>query len=251
MHPHKKGKKSCLIVRAYLDDTKTCSLIEVGNGSRRYELKRLTKDGLFEGVIEGRNKVFHYRLHIERYNGEVRQFSDPYSFLPTLSADDVHLFSEGNDHYVHHKMGSQLRNVEGVIGVSFVIWAPNAERVSVVGDFNHWDGRYHVMRSLGASGIWELFIPGLESGMKYKYEISTGQGSPLLKTDPYGTCFESPPNNASIICDTDNYEWKDDEWVQNRAHTDWKNQHKRSSMSLAQLHRLILTLAPRQTPSRQ
>ena len=224
MHPHKKGKKSCLIVRAYLDDTKTCSLIEVGNGSRRYELKRLTKDGLFEGVIEGRNKVFHYRLHIERYNGEVRQFSDPYSFLPTLSADDVHLFSEGNDHYVHHKMGSQLRNVEGVIGASFVIWAPNAERVSVVGDFNHWDGRYHVMRSLGASGIWELFIPGLESGMKYKYEISTCQGSPLLKTDPYGTCFESPPNNASIICDTDNYEWKDDEWVQNRAHTDWKNQ---------------------------
>ena len=224
MHPHKKGKKSCLIVRAYLDDAKTCSLIDADDDSNRYELKRLTKDGLFEGVIEDRNEVFHYRLNIVRYNGEIRQFSDPYSFLPTLSADDVYLFSEGNDHFVHHKMGSQVLTIEGVIGVSFVIWAPNAERVSVVGDFNHWDGRYHAMRSLGESGIWELFIPGLESGMKYKYEIGARQGSPILKTDPYGTCFEAPPNNASIICDTDNYQWNDDEWVQSRIQTDWKDQ---------------------------
>ena len=224
MHPHKKGKKNCLIVRAYLDDAQSCHLLDVVNDSKLYELKRLTKDGLFEGVIEDRNEVFHYLLQIERFNGEIRQFSDPYSFLPTLSDDDVYLFSEGSDHFVHHKMGSQLRNIDGVKGVSFAIWAPNAERVSVVGDFNHWDGRYHAMRSLGASGIWELFIPSLESGMKYKYEISTRQGSLLLKTDPYGTCFEAPPNNASIIHNVDDYQWNDDEWILNRAQTDWKDQ---------------------------
>ena len=224
MHPHKKGKKSCLIVRAYLDDAQCCHLVDVVNDSRRYELKRLTKDGLFEGVIEDRSEVFHYRLRIERFNGEIRQFSDPYSFLPTLSEDDIYLFSEGSDHFVHHKMGSQIRTIDGVIGVSFAIWAPNAERVSVVGDFNHWDGRYHAMRSLGASGIWELFIPSLESGMKYKYEISTRQGSLLLKTDPYGTCFEAPPNNTSIIRNVDDYQWNDDEWIQNRTHADWKDQ---------------------------
>ena len=223
MHPHKKGKKKCLIVRAYLDDSQTCNLIDVADDSKRYELKRLTKDGLFEGIIGDRSEVFHYRLRIERYNGEIRHFSDPYSFLPTLSADDVHLFSEGNDHFVHQKMGSQIQTIDGILGVSFALWAPNAERVSVVGDFNHWDGRYHTMRSLGSSGIWELFIPGLESGMKYKYEIGARQGSPLLKTDPYGICFEAPPHNASIIHDTDDYQWNDAEWVQNRANTDWEN----------------------------
>ena len=203
MHPHKKGKKNCLIVRAYLDDAQSCHLLDVVNEEKLYELKRVTKDGLFEGIIEDRNEVFHYRLRVERLNGEIRQFSDPYSFLPTLSEDDIYLFSDGSDHFVHHKMGSQIRTIDGVIGVSFAIWAPNAERVSVVGDFNHWDGRYHAMRSLGASGIWELFIPSLESGVKYKYEISTRQGSLLLKTDPYGTCFEAPPNNASIIRNVD------------------------------------------------
>ncbi len=224
MHPHKKGKKSCLIVRAYLQDAKRCNLLDVLNDSKSYELKRLTKDGLFEGVIEDRNEFFQYRLRIERFNGEIRQFSDPYSFLPTLSDDDVFLFSEGSDHFVHHKMGSQIRTIDGVIGVSFAIWAPNAERVSVVGDFNHWDGRYHAMRSLGASGIWELFIPSLESGMKYKYEISTRQGTLLLKTDPYGVRFEAPPNNASIIHNVDDYQWNDDDWIHNRVHTDWKDQ---------------------------
>ncbi len=224
MHPHKKGKKNCLIVRAYLDDAQSCHLVDVVNDSNLYKLKRLTKDGLFEGVIEDQSEVFHYLLRIERFNGEIYQFSDPYSFLPTLSDDDVYLFSEGSDHFVHHKMGSQLRNIDGVKGVSFAIWVPNAERVSVVGDFNHWDGRYHAMRSLGASGIWELFIPSLKYGVKYKYEISTRKGTLLLKTDPFGTCFEAPPNNASIIHNVDDYQWNDDEWMLNRAQTDWKDQ---------------------------
>ena len=190
MHPHIKGKVNCLVVRAYVDDAKSCELVDVANAEGpRYELQRLTKDGFFEGIIEDRDEVFKYRLRIERFNGEIRQFFDQYSFLPTLSEHDVYLFSEGSDHFLHKKMGAHIRTIDGVIGVSFAVWAPNAERVSVVGDFNHWDGHYHPMRSLGASGIWELFIPGLESGMKYKYEIGSRHGFPLLKTDPYGTFF--------------------------------------------------------------
>ncbi len=226
MHPHKKGKVSCLVVRAYVDDAKSCEVVDVANAEGpRYKLQRLTKDGFFEGIIEDRDEVFKYRLRIERFNGEIRQFFDPYSFLPTLSEHDIYLFNEGSDHFLHRKMGAHIRTIDGVIGVSFAVWAPNAERVSVVGDFNHWDGHYHPMRSLGASGIWELFIPGLESGMKYKYEIGSRHGFPLLKTDPYGTFFEAPPFNASVICSVDDsYEWNDAEWIEHRAKSDWKNQ---------------------------
>ncbi len=232
MHPHKKGNKSGLLVRAYVDDAKSCEVVDVNDDTKRYSLKRLSDDGFFEGIIEGRKELFQYRLRIERYNGEIRQFYDPYSFLPTLSDDDTYLFSEGNDHQVHNKHGAHIRTIDGVPGVSFVVWAPNAERVSVVGDFNHWDGRYHPMRSLGASGIWELFIPGVEEGNKYKYEIGTRHGYAALKTDPYGTRFESPPNNASIVCKTDTYQWKDADWIERRKRTDWVN----SPVSIYEMH---------------
>lgn len=223
MHPHKKkGAAKCLLVRAYLDDALSCEVVDVSKPEGpRYPLKRISEDGFFEGLIEGRNEVFRYRLRIERYNGEIRQFYDPYRFLPTISDDDLYLISEGTDTRVHHKMGSHLREVDGVPGVSFAVWAPNAQRVSLVGDFNHWDGRYHPMRRIGNSGVWELFIPGLESGMKYKYEIATPEGCPQLKTDPYGTFFEAPPHNASIIHEVDDYEWGDSKWIKRREKTNW------------------------------
>lgn len=233
MHPYKKGKTSGLVVRAFLDDAKSCEVVDVNDPQgTRYPLKRLSDDGFFEGIITGRKEVFQYRLRIERYNGEIRQFFDPYCFLPTLSDDDVYLYSEGNDHQVHNKHGAHIREINGVPGVSFVVWAPNAERVSVVGDFNHWDGRYHPMRSLGASGIWELFIPGVAEGNKYKYEIGTRHGYAALKTDPYGTAFESPPNNASIVTKVDTYRWNDAEWIEKRKSTDWVN----SPISIYEMH---------------
>lgn len=232
MHPLKKGKTTGLVVRAFVDDAKSCEVVDVNDPTKRYPLGRLSDDGFFESVIEGRTEVFIYRLRIERFNGEIRQFYDPYSFLPTLSDDDVYLFSEGTDHQVHNKMGSQVREVNGMSGVSFAVWAPNAERVSVVGEFNHWDGRYHPMRSLGASGVWELFIPGLESGAKYKYEIGTRHGYPALKTDPYGMRFEAPPYNASIVCKVDDYQWNDAEWLETRANTKWAD----APISIYEMH---------------
>ena len=223
MHPCEVGSENGLAVRAYLDDALSCEVIDVSKpDGAHYPLKRLTKDGFFEGFIS-RKKVFKYHLRIERYNGEVRQFFDPYSFLPSLSDEDVYLFNEGNHHHAYKIMGAHLRELNGTSGVSFAVWAPSAKNVSLTGDFNHWNGRYHPMRSLGASGIWELFVPGLEEGVKYKYEIGTSKGYPFLKTDPYGTRFESPPHNASIVCNTDAYEWGDSDWIQKRASVDWLN----------------------------
>ncbi|MFP4166894.1 MAG: 1,4-alpha-glucan branching protein GlgB [Opitutales bacterium] len=225
MHPHQSGTGKGLVVRAFLDDAVSCEVVDVsGPDGPRYPMERLTPDGFFEGWIGERTSVFPYRLRIERANGEIRQFYDPYGFLPSLSEEDVYLFNEGNEHHAYRKMGAQIREMEGVPGVAFTVWAPNAERVSVVGDFNHWDGRYHPMRGLGASGIWELFIPGIEEGTKYKFEIGTAQGYPFLKTDPYGARFEAPPYNSSIVCDVEKYAWGDDEWMKQRAKTDWQSE---------------------------
>ncbi len=224
-HPHERlGMHPCnggVVVRAYLQDARTCEVVDVQTDAR-WPLQRLSEDGFFEGLLRDRREVFRYRLRVERYNGEIRQFYDPYRFLPTLTDEDLYLFNMGDDHRVYNKLGAHCRTIDGVPGVSFAVWAPNAERVSVVGDFNHWDGRYHPMRVLGASGVWELFVPGIGEGMKYKYEIRDRSGHLHLKTDPYGTFFESPPHNASIVCDVSRYDWHDAEWLERRARTDWK-----------------------------
>ncbi len=233
MHPAGTGKAK-LVVRAFLDDAKTCEVVDVANPEgKRIPLKRISEDGFFEGAIPGRAEVFRYRLRTERYNGEIREFYDPYSFLPTLSEEDVYYFAEGSDTQVHRKMGSHLREVGGVAGVSFTVWAPNADRVSVVGDFNHWDGRYHPMRRLGASGVWELFVPGVGEGAKYKFELWKSGAPPHLRTDPYGTYFEAPPHNASIVCEVDSgYEWQDADWIAQRAKTHWEAQ----AISVYEIH---------------
>lgn len=184
-------------------------------------MDKVAQEGFFEVFINEKPGVFPYQLKVEKNNGEVVQFYDPYSFLPTITESDLYLFSEGNLSHAYDKLGSHFREVNGIKGVAFTIWAPNAKRVSVVGDFNHWDGRYHMMRSLGSSGVWELFIPGLEEGIKYKYEMIGYKGHLLIKTDPYATYFEAPPNNAAIIWDTNNYAWGDHEWMETRKKTNW------------------------------
>jgi 1,4-alpha-glucan branching enzyme len=232
MHPLQRESGKGLVVRAFLDDAVTCEVVELKEGGKRYPLEKITPEGFFEGWIGGRARVFPYRLRIRRHNGEIRQFYDPYGFLPTLSEEDIYLFNEGNDHRVYTKLGAHLREVDGVPGVSFAVWAPSAGRVSVVGDFNHWDGRFHPMRSLGASGVWELFIPGLEAGCKYKYELGASGAYHHLKTDPYGTFFEAPPHNASIVCDVRSHVWDDAAWMERRASADWR----RKPVSIYELH---------------
>lgn len=223
MHPCKLGKREGLVVRAYLNDAQSCYVVDVSKPKgKSYSLKRLTEDGFFEGFISRKLK-FDYRFRVQSYNGKVRELYDPYSFLTSISEEDIYLFNEGNLHRAYNVMGAQIRTLDDVDGVSFAVWAPNAKRVSLVGDFNNWDGRYHPMRSLGNSGIWELFMPGLKAGVKYKFEINaTEHDYPFLKADPYGTCFEPPPHNASIVCNVDSsYQWNDAGWINQRELTDW------------------------------
>ncbi|MEN9236321.1 MAG: 1,4-alpha-glucan branching enzyme [Gloeomargarita sp. GMQP_bins_120] len=161
----------------------------------------------------------NYQLRvIER--GHERVFYDPYSFkTPKLTDFDLHLFAEGNHHRIYEKLGSHITEIDGVQGVYFAVWAPNARNVSVIGDFNNWDGRWHQMRK-GHTGVWELFIPGLGEGTKYKYEVKNWEGHIYEKSDPYSFRQEVRPKTASIVTNLDTYEWQDQEWMERRRHTD-------------------------------
>ncbi len=217
MRMHSRGKKRGVLVRAFISGAESCEVVDTSVlEGPRYKMERLSETGFFEVLIEDRDALFPYRLRVEQSNQEIRQFFDPYSFLPTLGETDLYLFNQGNEHRIYTKLGAHPLEMGGVPGVGFAVWAPNATRVSVVGNFNHWDGRYHPMRSLGVSGVWELFIPGLEVGEMYKFELRGKSGDIFLKTDPYGSYFESPPNNASIVFDHSGYQWQDAEWMGNR-----------------------------------
>ena len=146
----------------------------------------------------------------------MREILDSSPSRQILTDYDLHLFNEGTHFRAWEKFGSHRATVDGVSGVHFAVWAPNADRVSVVGDFNRWDGRVHVMRSLASSGVWELFIPDLAEGACYKYEVRTRAGHLLEKADPYARRFEVPPNSASVIWTEGRYEWGDEEWLHDR-----------------------------------
>lgn len=218
MRPFKKGRTQGVLVRAFIREAKACEVVDLGGKTApAAQMELLAPEGFFEVLIPNRTEVFRYQLRATLHSGEIRQFFDPYSFLPTLGEQDLYLFNEGNEHRIYEKLGSHLRVIDGVPGVSFAVWAPSAARVSVVGNFNHWDGRYFPMRPLGASGVWELFVPGLGEGELYKYEILDQAKNILIKTDPYGTFFEAPPGNASIVCNARKHVWNDSAWMEKRA----------------------------------
>jgi 1,4-alpha-glucan branching enzyme len=215
MHP--LGDGSGLVVRAILPDAATVQIVPVVEKEKpTIKLKRLHESGLFEGVTREADRVYSYDLVITDSQGTKRRTRDPYSFLPTLGETDLYLFGQGNERRIYEKLGAQLRVIDGVPGVSFAVWAPNANRVSVVGDFNGWDGRCHAMRHLGPSGVWEIFIPGLHQGALYKYEIKDSHDALGLKTDPYGFFFEPAPKNASIVWDNRRFSWNDEAWLKKR-----------------------------------
>ena len=183
------------LVRAHLPGAGSVRIVETGD-----VLQRVGTTDLFEwhgpaGHLPGR-----YRLNWRDSHGTEHVSHDPYCFPPQLAEFDLYLFGEGRHWHIYRILGAHKKQVDGINGVLFAVWAPSAERVSVVGDFNNWDGRMHPMRVRGNSGIWELFIPGLGSGHPYKFEIrAKNNGSIHLKTDPYGRYFELRPNTASLI----------------------------------------------------
>ena len=215
---HALGDGGC-VVRCLLPGAVSVEVWEVAAGVG-LPMERLHAVGLFERVIP-RREALRYRLRATYADGTARELEDPYRFWPTISEDDLFLLGKGDDHRVYHKLGAQLRTLDGVAGVSFAVWAPSARRVSVVGDFNLWNGRAHPMRALGASGIWELFVPGLVAGTRYKFElVGPHDRTPFLKTDPYGLHFEPSPNHAAIVCDLSGFVWNDAGWMESRRRRD-------------------------------
>jgi 1,4-alpha-glucan branching enzyme len=200
-------------------------------GGERVELDRTHADGIFEGLVRGAALPLVYRLEIEYPDGNTFVLDDPYRFLPALGELDLYLAGEGRHEELYARLGAHPRELDGVGGTAFAVWAPAARSVSVVGDFNGWDGRLNPMRSLGSSGIWELFVPGLDQGANYKFEIRAQNGGLLLKVDPYAFRAEVPPKNASVIF-RPGHEWSDEEWQTLRASVDlW-----RSPVSIYEVH---------------
>jgi 1,4-alpha-glucan branching enzyme len=175
--------------------------------------------GLWEALLPKAKLPLRYEVEVEYPNGDTFTIRDPYAFLPTLGELDIHLVMEGRHEELYARLGAHERDIDGITGTAFAVWAPNARSVSVVGDFNSWDGRLHPMRSLGSSGIWELFVPDVGDGTKYKFEIRTQDSRLRIKADPVAFYAEVPPANASIVHRPE-HEWADAEWLARRAASD-------------------------------
>jgi len=212
MHPHDDG----LVVRAFRPEAEAMWLLPAGQDRERLLMRRIHPAGLFQVHLKGCTDFFVYRLIVCYQGGVEITLDDPYAFPPVLSDFDLHLFSEGNHHTIYEKMGAHKITVSGIEGFLFAVWAPNAVRVSVVGTFNIWNGHSHPMRARGASGVWELFIPGMDSGELYKYEIRSVDGSLHVKADPYAQRSEARPKTASITHAPEDYVWGDGEWLARR-----------------------------------
>ncbi|MGH7278850.1 MAG: 1,4-alpha-glucan branching protein GlgB [Candidatus Rokuibacteriota bacterium] len=209
-------------VRALLPAADAVRVVPAVPGLPPQPMARVHPEGLFEAVFAGHPDVFAYRLEIAHDGTRQGELDDPYRFPPTLSDYDLHLLAEGTHYKAYEKLGAHLRVIDGVAGVAFAVWAPNARRVSVVGDFNGWDGRRHPMRFHPGAGIWEMFVPGLAESARYKFEIAASSGALLaLKADPYAFAFElETPRTASVVSALDGYRWGDDAWMTERARRD-------------------------------
>lgn len=208
-----------VLVRAYIPSAQQVMIVE-GN----ITLERVPETDLFEWRGNPNSIPNYYRLVWRDESHHEHIAHDPYCFPPQLSDFDLHLFGEGKHRHAYRFLGAHVHEVEGVSGILFAVWAPNAERVSVVGDFNQWDGRRHPMRVRGGSGVWELFIPDLASGLFYKYEIrNRASGSVVLKADPYAQQYELRPNTASVVVAESSYKWGDQDWMLNHQSVDWQH----------------------------
>lgn len=229
---HILGMHECiddLYINAYLPGAKVVNAIEVST-RKKYTLVSDRVPGFFSVVIKDK-KPFEYKLNVRFDDGDEVTYFDPYVFEPVIDPIDISLFNEGKHYSIYEKMGAHPMTVDGVDGVLFAVWAPNADRVSVVGNFNNWDGRRHPMRKLDYSGIYELFIPGNLVGEIYKYEIKAKSGQVFMKSDPYAFSSEVRPANASRIVDI-SYKWKDATWMEQRENKNTDEQ----PMAIYEMH---------------
>ncbi len=226
-----KGDGKTKVARVFRPDAKSVTLAESGGSERKIELKRAGDGGLFEAEL-GKDAPIGYQLNYEGFQGETWTQLDPYAFGPVLGEMDIYLFGEGTHFDIYKKLGAHPIEHEKQRGVHFSVWAPNAQRVSVVGDFNHWDGRVHPMRKIISAGIWEIFIPEVAEGDHYKFEIRGQHGETNLKTDPFATYAQHGTSTSCMVFDLNRYKWDDQDWMNERKTRD----HLNSPVSVYEVH---------------
>ena len=220
-------EKDKVLVRVFIPEATDVSIEVSGSRKLSYEKGNQVFEALFDDIPE----TEHYRVY---YTGkDKREHSEiyPYSFKPEISPDDIYLFKEGQLKYAYRTFGAHVENRDGISGVRFIVWAPNAKAVSVVGDFNSWDYRRYPMENVNDSGIWEIFIPDLKHNAFYKYAIKFQNGQVEMKSDPFSFYMEKRPRTASIVTDL-NYDWTDSGWIQTRNN----HQSKKSPISIYEIH---------------
>ncbi|MDX2273176.1 MAG: 1,4-alpha-glucan branching protein GlgB [Cyanobacteriota bacterium] len=229
-HAHPQADSVVWIIRTLIPNSRQVEWLNRKTGESQ-PMSLIHPVGLYEITVA--DPLPDYQFRVERIWDEQELLEDPYRFPPNFLGDlDLHLFGEGNHHQIYEKLGSHPIHMAGVAGVHFAVWAPNARNVSLIGDFNRWDGRQHQMRRLGNSGIWALFLPGLTSGAIYKYEIKNWQGHIYEKSDPYGFQQEVRPRTGSIVTNLSTHQWQDQDWMEARAQGD----PLRSPISVYEVH---------------
>jgi len=227
-----RGAEGEAIARVFRPDAAGVTLVEEGGIGRRFDLVKKDYIGVFEREFGAEAPPLRYRCEYTGHDGVTWTQLDPYAFPPVLGEIDIYLFNEGTHYDIYKKIGAHMIELEGVRGVHFSVWAPNAQRVSVVGDFNHWDGRVHPMRKMVPAGIWEIFIPEAPEGSHYKFEIRGPHGDVFLKTDPMALYAQHGTQTGCIVFDLNRYTWADDEWMAARAEHDAIH----SPMSIYEVH---------------
>src|SRR6266404_5095468 len=228
--PHRS--KGGLVIRTFRPDAQKIDIVLDQQSKEPIAAEKFHRDGFFCAMLPDATRDLGYHFRVTSWDGSELVMRDPYGYGPILGEVDLHLFAEGQHWQIYEKFGAHLQTMGDTAGVHFAVWAPNAQRVSVVGDFNGWDGRVNPMRKLIGSGVWELFLPGVKEGAHYKFEIRTHSGALLLKSDPFAFFNQHGKSTSSLVYNLERYTWSDHEWMEARRKRDWP----KSAISIYEVH---------------
>jgi 1,4-alpha-glucan branching enzyme len=228
--PHRVGDD--LEIRVFRPDARKIEIVLDQHPEEPIAAQKIQQDGFFCATVRNATRDLPYHLRVTDWEGSHYLMRDPYQYGPIMGEVDLHLFAEGQHWKIYDKFGAHVRTIGDASGVYFAVWAPNAQRLSVVGDFNGWDGRVNPMRRLVGSGVWELFLPGIKQGAHYKFEIRTQAGALLLKSDPFAFFNQHGKSTASLVYDLERYIWNDGAWMESRGTHNWP----KSPISIYEVH---------------